>query len=402
MTAPEIVLHLGAPKCGSSALQSALTARPDHRAGGLRLRYVAGRPVGDDLRLVSGWRLRMLARRSPFQYLSWPNAGPKSNNTALFSALQLALARGRRAGFVPMLSCEGWVAHPERFAAALADMGHPPVDAVVYLRPPLDWINAAWWQWGVWGGRTFDDWLDGGSMTYRFGPLLEAWAAIPGLRLRIRPARPDVVADFAALYGLCLPALQVRNTAIPPSLTGFFLRNRLFRHDPHDAAAEFVFQRWCPPTAESRPWAVLARHVHRLRPLVAETRVRIAAMLTEAERETLFADPRWHREVPYHAAIQAGTSRLDDPAALPGLYAALARGVEAVSGAIGRPVPALPDPAPDTASLSDWDPVLAAVFDTLLAQDADWRAGSAWRLARRVSGRVRTEPAARDDTGAGA
>lgn len=392
MSAPDLVLHLGAPKCGSSALQAALTARPDHAATGDRaaLRYVAGERRKTRVALISGPALRKQGARSPYQYRCWPNVGPRADPAPLFAAIRQALDRGRRGAYVPILSCEGWIAHPERFAAALADMGHPRVDAVAYLRPPLEWINAAWWQWGVWTVRSLDAWLDLGTMTYRFGALLAHWAAIPNLRLHVRPARPDAVADFATLCGLDLPPAQTGNGAVPPSLIGFFLRNRRFRPTPHAAASEFVYQRWCPPTAEPRPWAVLARHVHRLRPHVAETRAQIAPLLDEAGRAALFADPRWTHEAPYHPAILAGPSRLHHAETLPGLDAALRAGVARVAGRRGAAIPALPAPPPPGAGVEQWDPVLAQLFEALLAQDAAWRLGPVRGLAEALYGRFRT------------
>lgn len=224
MTDPHLILHLGAPKCASSALQAALTARPDHSASTLDrpLRYVGCRHGRSGLRPFYGAAVRALGQRSVYGYLNWPNLSPETRPAALATGLTRALDRARSLRHVPILSSEGWLAHPGWFAEELKARGNPPVDAVVYLRPPVDWINAAWWQWGIWGAPSLDAWLDRGTPLYRFGPLLEAWAAIPNLRLHIRPTRPDAVADFAALYGITLPAPSVRNAAAPPSLTGFF------------------------------------------------------------------------------------------------------------------------------------------------------------------------------------
>ncbi|QFT83288.1 hypothetical protein FIU89_21885 (plasmid) [Roseovarius sp. THAF27] len=382
MTDPHLILHLGAPKCASSALQAALTARPDHSASTLDrpLRYVGCRHGRSGLRPFYGAAVRALGQRSVYGYLNWPNLSPETRPAALATGLTRALDRARSLRHVPILSSEGWLAHPGWFAEELKARGNPPVDAVVYLRPPVDWINAAWWQWGIWGAPSLDAWLDRGTPLYRFGPLLEAWAAIPNLRLHIRPTRPDAVADFAALYGITLPAPSVRNAAAPPSLTGFFLRNRQFRRTAHDTAAEFVFQRWCPMPDAARSWAVLPRHVHRLRPLVAETHKRITALLPEEEAALLFADSRWQSEAGYHDRIMSGPSRPHDPAALPDLRAALCSGIENVACELGKQVPAFPPALDEGASVQAWDASLSSMFETLLALDAIWRSGTIRRL----------------------
>lgn len=382
MSDPHLILHLGAPKCASSALQAALTARPDHTVNGLGrpLRYVGCRRRGTGLKPFYGAAVKVVGRRSVYGYLSWPDLTPETGPAALEAGLNQVLDQARSRRHVPILSSEGWIAHPRWFGAELQARGSPTVEGVVYLRPPIDWVNAAWWQWGIWTAPNLDAWLDRGPPLYRFGPLLEEWAAIPNLRLHVRPTRPDAVADFAALYGISLPSPSVRNAASPPSLTGFFLRNRQFRRTGHDTAAEFVFQRWCPMPDEPRSWAVLPRHVHRLRPLVAETRKRIAALLTEEAAARLFADTRWQSEAGYHDRIMAGPSRPHDPAALPGLHAALCSGLETAARTLGRSVPACPPAPGESASLQAWDASLSAMLETLVTLDAAWRAGALRRL----------------------
>ncbi|MBK5932908.1 hypothetical protein C8N32_1219 [Rhodovulum imhoffii] len=360
------IVHIGAPKCGSSALQRALSVAPLLHDGARHVRYVALRAERGWTRL-EGEALRRAAQGSPFGYVSCPDPARVQDGAGLMRAVAATLCAGAKRGVRPILSCEGWIAHPDAFAAALRARGFPPVEAVAFLRPPVDWVNAAYWQWGVWGAPTAAAWLAGGTMPYRFGALLTRWARIPNLSLRVRPARPDAVARFAADFGLPLVGGGC-NAASPAALLGFLLRNRRFRPSAHASQAEFVVQRWCPPVP-GRLWALRAEDVRALRPVVAETREMLCRLLPAEDLDILMADPRWTREEPYHRAILSGISVLDDPQDLPHLHMALAEGLCAACAAAGRPVPDLPAAPSQSAPLAQWDRALAAQMAALLEAD---------------------------------
>lgn len=182
-----LVLHLGAPKCGSSALQAALTHNPDHydRAG-QRYCYVGTRTTGGIVHPLYGRKVKRVAQLSEFGYASWPNLrdpdqsyvgvarvivpkGAQSDPDPVWAALDQVMQASKRRAHVPILSNEGWL----REAAAFADWlkGHPKavVDAVAFVRPPVDWVNAAYWQWGVWTGLDCVTWMRRSGMRYQLG-----------------------------------------------------------------------------------------------------------------------------------------------------------------------------------------------------------------------------------------
>ncbi|MBY6127076.1 hypothetical protein [Roseovarius atlanticus] len=385
MSAPDLILHVGAPKCGSSALQTMLTRHPDLRDGaGRRLRYVALRMPEGKYTLIQGGMVKRLGRASAYGYVCWPNFGPQTDSAPILAALREVVESGQRGGWVPILSCEGWINHPQIFADALAQMRYPRVDVVGFLRAPVEWVNAAWWQWGIWTGYSLDVWLKRRLLFYGFADNLKAWAAIPGVRLHVRHSRPDVVQKFVSLYGCDLQMRVPGNASAPASLIGFLLRNRAYRTTPHDAQAEFVFQRWCVMEPDRPLWALAPRHIHLMRPVTRHNRELLWRILPDADRADLFADPRWTREEPYHEAIRSGVSQLHDPADLPALHAALAGGVASASAAAQVQMPGLPGPLRAGDPVEQWDPVLAGMFDHLLALDARLRRAPVLEAVRRT------------------
>ena len=368
---PHLILHVGAPKCGSTALQSALSATPDLvDAGGRQLRYVGWRQVGRAGAALYGRDVTVSAHASAYGYVSWPNFGADAQGAGpVLDGLDRVRRRGLRAGHVPIVSCEGWISRADVFAAQLARWGNPPVEVTAFLRPVVEWTNSAFWQWGIWNVPSLDAWMNRGNLPYRFGHDLEAWARIANVRVRFAWAKPDVVAQFARWQGVKLPPAPMQNTSSSPPLVGVMLRHRRLRPTGHEAAAEFVVQRWCPPVAGRRLWAVMARHVHLLRPVTRGNLDALSRIAADPAMRELCEDPRWLHEERYHAQIRAGVSPLNDRAQLAALHASLGVGLERLARAAGHVPPVLP-PCPEARDdLAEWDRVLVGMIDALLEGD---------------------------------
>lgn len=377
---PEVraILHVGAPKCGSSALQRALSAQPVLTgADGRRHAYLAGRLSEGGLAPVQGRRLAAMMRHSVHGYVSWPNVTRQDDPGAYWACVGASIRDETARGRVPILSSEGWIAHADQAPALAARAGLKTLDVVTYVRPPLDWLNAAYWQWGIWHtgffhNRQVERWLE--RARYDVGPHVAAWAKAPNVRLAVDSAQGDVVAGFAARYGLPLRAGAKVNSAPPPALTGFFLRNRRFRPTPHDSATEFVVQRWCRFAPSDKLWGFLPRFAQEVWPRLQEDVARMMEALPPETADRLLAEPGWTSLDPYWARLKAGPPRLDDPEALAALFDGIAEGARA-AGATGvsRAKPGVAAPT------ETWDAAIAAELDRLLEADRRRRRRGALR-----------------------
>lgn len=382
-----MILHIGGPKCGSSALQAALSATPDLTSqSGEKLSYTGLRGGGGkDWRPIQGRLLTTAAQRSVHGYVSWPNLGRTEDPTPIFDALDKVWSR-LRPGTVPVLSNEGWVGQAEAFAERLphwftpgsAESGAPLIEIQAFARPPLDWLNSAYWQWGVWNTRNFDSWLERLAMPYQLGTKIAQWAALPNTRLHLHLSG-DVVARFGEDHGVALRPAQARNSSLSPAMVGFLLRNRRFRPTAHDSAAEFIFQRWCDTSDAPRLWALMPRHVQAVKQAARAEVETLFSLLPEDQRRALRqSDPRWTSNEPYHAKIRAGRSKLDDPEQLAQLYVSLCDGVRKAAHAIRQPVPPLASALAASAPIEDWDTVVASALEHLVKLDRHHRR-SKWK-----------------------
>lgn len=367
---PHLILHVGAPKCGSSALQSALSLTPDMTdSQGRQLRYSAWSQIGGVGPVQYGNTVTTAARRSAYGYATWPNVSPKDANTGLFNALNKARLAGLRKGYIPVASNEGWISRSELFADHLKRWGNPPVDVVAFLRPVIDWHNSAFWQWGIWYVPSLDAWFNRSKLSYSFGLDLEAWSQIPNVRVRFTWAQPDIVEQFSRMYGVNLPPASENNVSSSPALIGVLMRHRRLRPDGHQGYTEFVVQRWCPQVAGRRLWAVMARHVLQQRPVVRDNLASLRRIASDEAMQSVCDDPRWFDEARYHNEINAGVSPFNDPVQQAALYGSLVTGLARATQVCGHTLPEMPTcPAPD-ATIKEWDQVLLAILDALLETD---------------------------------
>ena len=389
------VLHLGAPKCGSSSLQMALSATPNIRSGsGRDYRYIARLPHRFRLlpmgRTIGGRAVRTAARLSKVGYCAWTDP-LRFPDDGYWSDMRRVIEDGRRKDFIPVLSQEAWVHRPRLFAEHLFSAPHVRGLAIVFVRPPLEFLNATYWQWGVWSGLDFRTWLQK-RRRYRIGTCMRAWSRIPRVSLRVLSAKEDVVQAFSSVLGVPLPPGARGNPSCPPALMGFLLRNRRFRPAAHHVGVEFCFGRWCRPPGPERLWAPRPDDLKLVRSDLEAEVDRLLGAVPPADAEALRADPSW-------TDVDSGLERtrvgpLDDSRSLAMLHEALRRGLEACCAAADLETPRL-RPRPATAAgTAAWDEAIADALQSLIDADRIFRIQSVlgprtprWivtRMARRI------------------
>jgi hypothetical protein len=369
------LLHVGAPHCGSVALQTALSATPSlPTQDGQELRYTALSPQSGGWTVLSGRSLRMAAERS-IKGCTATTAPAETDSAPFFAALDRVRRKAGRT--VPVLSHPGWIGQADSFATALPHWfegeTETPVDICAFARPPLDWLNAAYWRWGIWSGRGFGSWLERLGTPYTLGAALTRWAALRGARVTLR-LDADVLSGFDAACGTTLPRPARRPTPLPPALLGFLMRNRRYRPDADDTATETVFQRWCHVPDAPRLWAVLPRHLRPVRVAAQSDLDLLFALLPAEQAEAVRAAPSgWTSDAPYEALLRRGRASLEDSEELAQLYRALGRGVGLAAEAAGKPVPQLQPVMSTRTSVHAWDVAVAQALEHLIALDTDVR-----------------------------
>jgi hypothetical protein len=143
------ILHIGHGKCASSTLQTFLSLHPvldlATPSGGV-LRYVAVQPDGG---VLHGEALTDFAARVPLRYANSCSefvSVPELHSYAIDQIMRICGPND-----TVITSCENWANQgfvTKEVGRVVAGL---PIEADIFMltRPPVDWVNAAWWQWGV-------------------------------------------------------------------------------------------------------------------------------------------------------------------------------------------------------------------------------------------------------------
>jgi hypothetical protein len=286
----ECLLHIGGPKCGSSALQTALSEKPVLKtATGNTVAYAAVRRDGT---VATGERLRWLAAQGKHGYVS--STFVRLGETER-SAAQAALAR--LAADSVILSDENWLKNPALIRDSLLPALPGPVRALVYVRPQVEWINAAWWQWGVWQSARFEDWVQSAISRWRWAASIRSFMEGSGIdRIAIRLLPRDIVADFMAIENIApgsIPTGKAINRGLSAPLLRLLLRNRgELRPGPHASGIDFVLSRHVDLGGRP-PWVLDRDTVARIIDECREDNIALCSMLDPASAEAMSNDLRW-------------------------------------------------------------------------------------------------------------
>lgn len=241
-----IVLHVGGPKAGSSALQYDLTWNPRRPAcdrPGVAYEYVALNARGQ---LRRGQGLEEMASRFAAHY---------ANSAAIESLLQLPRARleacvgelraMRRDGIVPIMSYELWLHAEPSLVERFTELLQAPLEVVAYVRDPVSWLTSAYWQRHQAEASSIDEWLEALLPLTRWADHLAVWQAQPAVRrLTVRLMEGSVAADFCSVLGCAPSPADVRHNVAFPGPFARFLTRHTMPESVSMSELKFAWWRW--------------------------------------------------------------------------------------------------------------------------------------------------------------
>ena len=299
----EIVLHVGMPKCGSSALQAYLSGADFEKASKGRFAYLA---LTKEKRILTPHELRKVTLRSPRRYTSscsvesFKTFSPEDKKN-----LQRKIRHiGNRYEKI-VFSCEGW-GFNHRFFSDEDLFAHEDfrVRILAYIRPQIEWLNSAWWQWGAWTDLSFDKWIETQKGNLKWNRLHQNWSQknwVEGVDFRLMQG--DIVHDFLDYLGLDRTERHTEspliNQSLPAPLLRLFQRHRELRAGPHDSETDFILSRRLNLESGKSPWVIHSDLANKLIGLFISENRKLSFSLTPAQRKSMLEDERWWTSEPY-------------------------------------------------------------------------------------------------------
>lgn len=387
MTLPRLILHVGGAKCGSSALQTALSSQAQLTAPETpEVVYAAFHATRG---LIYGEELLQIARSKSFGYASSSVAhdlqsmDPADRATAV-DRLHDLMSRHDTV----ILSNEGWLPRYNMMNSCgfLDELG-VPFDVFAVVRPQAEFVNSGWWQWGAWTNPPdLERWtFRGGKAPPQFlwHSHLRKWArhrACSGTTIRLLSR--DIVGDFFDAYGLTPAPGMMTGRASNVSLPGEVLR--LFQRHPDlrigRAVIDFAlgqFDLGNQPT----PWVVDPDLAERLVTLARDDNQALCAMLPADQADRMRATPGWWSAEAYAGKpLESPRPQPPDPEASQRMQGQLIAALGDVTGRLSQ-APAFPQeiltPLPENADADQVDARNGDLADALFKCETTRRAQDA-------------------------
>ncbi|WP_155999774.1 hypothetical protein [Thioalkalivibrio sulfidiphilus] len=203
-----------------------------------------------------------------------------------------------------IMSNEGWGPHLQHFPndglfAELAEDGFD-ITILAYVRPQVEWMNSAWWQWGAWTEAPLPRWVNSSRPKAQWASLMDAWAGKPWVKhVHVRLLTGDVIEDFMSYLGFNVQGGYRANYSLPGVVLRLFQRNRELRPGPHDSAIEFALGRQLHFDQGKSPWVIGPKLAEQLLVFYREDNQKLMELLPVDQSETMRADPRWWSMEPY-------------------------------------------------------------------------------------------------------
>jgi len=304
----KLFLHIGFGKCGSSALQHHLSMNPLLQSGKRRIEYAAMTHRGH---LIRRERLVLEAKARPSAYTSsTPSVQQFVDSPHAAASVNRLLDNDTSV----ILSHESWAHQLESFRRGkFLPAIRGPVVVLAYVRPQVDWLNSAWWQWFYWRkeSQTPEAFFRArGLENADWSQTLENWGNLPNVeRVVPRLLGPDIATDFSNCLGL--EASSGRECSRESNVTLTLPMLAVIARIPglrgaKDSAVDFILQR-AASLPGKKPWAISPALAVEIVNAMRPSNEKLLSMLDTNSAETMRSDVRWWSGAAY------ADRKIDDP-----------------------------------------------------------------------------------------
>ena len=242
----KITLHIGADKCGSSSIQKTLS-NIDHFYDLENNKYSYGVIKNKDVYFQP--EIKYLSKNNIANYFSSENMKILANYTVEEKLKIRKKIMNKKSNLI--FSCEGWLRANPKFIPGLLELFQPLNKKIILeikcvVRPPVYWINSAWWQWGIWQKDVdFYEWFTNYvNYTNWFKYISNYKEFIKESNIEVIPHQKKIEKYFFSNFNLNFEKINTNiNSSLPKEVFDLYLFERLHRPSPHESKNDFLISR---------------------------------------------------------------------------------------------------------------------------------------------------------------
>ncbi|HFU75912.1 MAG TPA: hypothetical protein ENK66_06665 [Arcobacter sp.] len=312
----QLFIHVGMPKCGSSAIQSLLSSH-DFCQTNDDIVYISIDRFGS---LIYGDKLVHQATKSIFNYSASVDISHLLNleeeiQQDIINNLEL-LSKDYK---TIVLSNEGWGLRPyevDKFFKNIFDNTLFEVNIIGFIRPQVEWINSAWWQWGVWTEHSIDYWLEHVIKEASWFKYIEVWNSLNWVaNVHFSLLDSSMIKNFLSKIGAKEHnGTLISNQSSSELLLRFFQLNREFRESSHDSGKEFALNRWLSFENKSTPFVIEKRYIEMIQTFHEKSNRQLIKYLTDEDKKKFLQETsKWFLPLLYEKKniVQSSSRELD-------------------------------------------------------------------------------------------
>ena len=296
------ILHIGSDKCGSSSLQNSLSMNKLLKnSNGEFFKYAVIR----NKKLILQPEIYKISLNKISQYL----ASDVAKTIYLYSDFEKNKIRNRVKSEKSNLifSCEGWLRIMNKnYLLNLFDLVRPnklqrTIEVVCFVRAPAYWINAAWWQWGIWNkdNNDFNRWLEIFiEYTNWFKYLSNFRKLDEDLNINVFPLEEDINKTFYTnqkIYDF-KEICHKKNRSLPMEALKLYLFERSHRQDEHFSANDFVLSNLISSSFNKYsecPWILNKENIKIIMNKTNKEIKSLINLMPQINSQKIINDPAW-------------------------------------------------------------------------------------------------------------
>lgn len=283
----KIYLHIGAGKCGSSSIQEYFS----HNDIGARKKYVS---IAKDGTLIHGENQRNIAKTNIYNYVSSVSLNFFDDLNIVKGNLTTSLDLMSKDCNTLIMSNEGWLSESENFENIGCCFDKHEVEVIFVVRTPIEWLNSAWWQWGVWTDSKLEDWIVANIPSCDWFNYYDKWNKVSYIKkVNVIPLSKDILVDFSGMIGFnYLKSNEKSNISSDYRVLRFLKKKRILRPEPHDPSIEFCVNRHVRNGGDP-DWVINRELIILVLKRLKDNNMKLVDVMETKHQLDMISDDRW-------------------------------------------------------------------------------------------------------------